>query len=55
MRMAKSEHYSIRFEPDIKEQLERAAEAEGRSLANLIDWVLAQYLAEREKREGKRK
>ena len=53
--MAKSEHYSIRFDPTMKERLERVAEADGRSLANLIDWILAQYLAEREKREGKRK
>lgn len=53
--MAKSEHYSMRFDPDFKARLERAAAAEGRSVANLIEWVVSQYLAERERREGKRK
>ena len=53
--MVKPVAYSFRFDSELREQLERFAREEGRTLANYIEWVLRQHATEREKREGKRK
>ena len=46
--MSKSERLYIRLTPDLKEQIQAAAEAEGRSISNFIEHLIMQAL----KREG---
>ena len=53
--MAKPIAYSFRFDPELREHLERFAKIDGRTLANYIEWVLRQHVTERTSREGKRK
>ena len=40
----KSGQIQIRLEPDIKKQIEQVALEEGRSLSNLIAWLIVQHL-----------
>lgn len=47
----KTERLSIRISADLKEQAQAMAEAEGRSLANLIEWLLTRALQERQEKE----
>ena len=46
--MAKTERLYIRLTPELKEQIQDAAEAEGRSVSNYIEHLITQAL----KREG---
>ena len=46
--MSKSERLYIRLTPELKEQIQAAAEAEGRSISNFIEHLITQAL----KREG---
>ena len=46
--MAKTERLYIRLTPELKERLQAAAEAEGRSISNFIEHLITQAL----KREG---
>ena len=36
--------FSVRFPPGMREELQQWADAEGRSLANLIQWILRDAL-----------
>lgn len=47
--------FSMRMDADLKAELQKLALAENRSLTNYVDTVLREHVAEREKREGKRK
>ena len=46
--MAKTERLYIRLTPELKEQIQASAEAEGRSVSNYIEHLITQAL----KREG---
>nr|DAF54124.1 MAG TPA: hypothetical protein [Phage sp. ctcqm2] len=46
--MAKTERLYIRLTPELKEQIQAAAEAEGRSISNYVEHLITQAL----KREG---
>lgn len=46
--MAKTERIYIRLTPELKEQIQAAAEAEGRSVSNYIERLITQAL----KQEG---
>lgn len=46
--MNKTERLYIRLTPELKEQIRAAAEAEGRSVSNYIEYLITQAL----KREG---
>ena len=46
--MAKTERLYIRLAPELKEKLQAAAEAEGRSISNYVERLITQAL----KREG---
>lgn len=46
--MAKTERLYIRLTPELKARLQAAAEAEGRSISNYVEHLIAQAL----KREG---
>ena len=46
--MAKTERLYIRLTPELKEKLQTAAEAEGRSISNYVEHLITQAL----KREG---
>lgn len=46
--MAKTERLYIRLTPELKEQIQAVAEAEGRSVSNYIEHLITQAL----KREG---
>ena len=46
--MAKTERLYIRLTPELKEQLQAAAEAESRSISNYVQHLITQAL----KREG---
>lgn len=46
--MSKSERLYIRLTPELKEKIQAAAEAEGRSVSNYIEHLITQAL----KREG---
>lgn len=48
MVMAKTERLYIRLTPELKEQIQAAAEAEGRSISNYVEHLITQAL----KREG---
>lgn len=43
--MSKTAPYSIRFDPELRADLERLAEQDGRSLANYIEWALKKHVA----------
>ena len=43
--------YSFRFDEDMVSKLRVYAEAENRKLSNLVETILLQYLAQREKEE----
>jgi predicted transcriptional regulator len=47
--------FSIRFKSELKAALQRLADAENRSLTNYVETVLTEHVAERDKREAKRK
>jgi hypothetical protein len=44
--MAKTHPLGFRVEPSIKEAIERAATADGRSVSNLIERILTSWLEE---------
>jgi hypothetical protein len=44
--MVKTQPLGFRVEPEIKEGLERAAKADGRSVSNLIERILRAWLEE---------
>jgi uncharacterized protein (DUF1778 family) len=46
--MAKTERIYLRLTPELKEKIQAAAEAEGRSISNFIEHLITQAL----KREG---
>lgn len=46
--MAKTERLYVRLTPELKKQLQAAAEAEGRSISNYVEHLITQAL----KREG---
>jgi hypothetical protein len=46
--MVKTHPLGFRVEPEIKEGLERAARADGRSVSNLIERILRTWLEEKE-------
>lgn len=46
--MAKTERLYIRLTPELKDRIQAAAEAEGRSVSNFIEHLITQAL----KREG---
>ena len=43
--------YSFRFDEDMVNKLKVYAEAENRKLSNLVETILLQYLAQREKED----
>jgi uncharacterized protein (DUF1778 family) len=47
-KMSKTERLYIRLTPELKKQIQAAAEAEGRSVSNYIEHLITQAL----KREG---
>ena len=49
--MRKSVAISVRLEPELKEQIERIARADHRSVASLVEKVLADFVRERDKPE----
>lgn len=49
--MAKSSPFSIRLEEDLKALAEKVAKEENRSLNNLIETAVRQYLSGRAKRK----
>jgi hypothetical protein len=53
--MTKDERLDLRIAADLKRALQKFAAAENRKLGNYVETVLRQHVAEREKREGKRK
>lgn len=44
--MSKLAPIPIRFDPDVKEALERVAAAEGRSVSGMIRFIVAEWLRE---------
>jgi hypothetical protein len=42
--VTKTHPLGFRVEPEVKEALEKAAKADGRSVSNLIERILAQWL-----------
>lgn len=44
----KTERVETRIEFQIKKALEKEAESQGRTLSNLIQWILSQYINNKE-------
>jgi predicted transcriptional regulator len=51
----KLEPVSVRLDPDVRAALDVWAEAEERSLSQIINRALREYVEERQRREGKGK
>jgi molybdopterin-guanine dinucleotide biosynthesis protein A len=51
--MAKTHPISIRFDPELRAELEKIAQRENRKLSNLVETILRQYV-EAQKRKAKR-
>ncbi len=52
--MAKDARLDLRVRSDLKEALQRCAEKDRRRLTDLIEIVLTDYIAERERREKRK-
>jgi hypothetical protein len=52
-RMTKTHAISIRFDPELRAELEKIAARENRKLSNLVETVLRQYV-EAQKRKGRK-
>ena len=52
--MAKTAPIGLRVEPELKEQLDEVAKEENRSVANLIETVMREWLQERSRGRGKK-
>lgn len=44
--MNKTERLQIRITPELKEQLQRLAEADGRTISNYIEWLIRAAIKE---------
>ncbi len=45
---------NIRIDPELRERLKKQAQRENRTLSNLVDTILREYLEEKSRRSRKR-